>query len=201
MADILYICRTCIPGERMKIKYALLVAVLIAMLIFPSIGTLEKSETGENGYQHSNSCHPLMRPDLETRHKLLNNYDSASYLYAYPEVTSPGASRSLLNHLSYMPAERDQGSCGNCWVWAGTGVLEVALSVNEGILIAFLFNISTQNTMAEQGLIGQVAEARYQILQTFTPMRNLPYLGPTQTLPLLIATKRMQKEPAFLGNL
>lgn len=134
MADILYICRTCIPGERMKIKYALLVAVLIAMLIFPSIGTLEKSETGENGYQHSNSCHPLMRPDLETRHKLLNNYDSASYLYAYPEVTSPGASRSLLNHLSYMPAERDQGSCGNCWVWAGTGVLEVALSVNEGIL-------------------------------------------------------------------
>ncbi len=40
-----------------------------------------------------------------------------------------GASNSLLSHISYIPAERQQGNCGNCWNWAGTGVMEVALDV------------------------------------------------------------------------
>jgi hypothetical protein len=26
-----------------------------------------------------------------------------------------GASNSLLSHISYIPAERQQGDCGNCW--------------------------------------------------------------------------------------
>ena len=38
-----------------------------------------------------------------------------------------------LGHIDYVPVERDQGPvCGNCWVWAGTGIMEVALSV-QGI--------------------------------------------------------------------
>lgn len=42
-------------------------------------------------------------------------------------------SLSLLSHLSYVASERDQGYCGDCWLWAGTGVIEIALDVNLGI--------------------------------------------------------------------
>lgn len=41
-------------------------------------------------------------------------------------------SLNLLNRLSYVPEERSQGSCGNCWVWASTGVMEIARNVQSG---------------------------------------------------------------------
>ncbi|MFA5401210.1 MAG: C1 family peptidase, partial [Dehalococcoidia bacterium] len=45
-----------------------------------------------------------------------------------------GATRNLLPLLSYDPTQRDQGlGCGSCWVWAGTGCLEVALRNQLGI--------------------------------------------------------------------
>jgi len=44
-----------------------------------------------------------------------------------------GASFSLLSLIQYTPAQQNQVSCGNCWVWTGTGVLEVALNVQRGI--------------------------------------------------------------------
>lgn len=37
----------------------------------------------------------------------------------------PQASRSLLSALPYIGNNRDQGYCGNCYVWAGTGALEI----------------------------------------------------------------------------
>ncbi len=37
-------------------------------------------------------------------------------------------SYSLLPFLRYVPAERSQGGCGNCWLWAGTGMMEIALA-------------------------------------------------------------------------
>jgi hypothetical protein len=40
---------------------------------------------------------------------------------------------SLMNYLSYDPAERDQGSCGNCWVWAGTAPIEIDNKVRNSI--------------------------------------------------------------------
>jgi predicted GH43/DUF377 family glycosyl hydrolase len=43
-----------------------------------------------------------------------------------PQISSP-SHFDLLSHLNYVPWERDQGYCGNCWGWASTGVLEVAL--------------------------------------------------------------------------
>ena len=40
---------------------------------------------------------------------------------------------SLLSYLPYTPSQRDQGSCGNCWVWASTGALEIGHNINSGI--------------------------------------------------------------------
>jgi|GEM_PF-3365218 len=60
-----------------------------------------------------------------------------------------GADFSLLPHLNYVPAERDQNpNCGNCWVWTGTGVVEIALHVQKGIrerLSIQYFNSTYQN--------------------------------------------------------
>jgi hypothetical protein len=40
------------------------------------------------------------------------------------------------NYITNM-YERDQGSCGNCWVWASTGTAEIALSVQTGVTDRF----------------------------------------------------------------
>jgi transcriptional regulator CtsR len=45
-----------------------------------------------------------------------------------------GTSISVLPNIQYNnPSQRNQGSCGDCWVWAGTGVLEAALDAQLGI--------------------------------------------------------------------
>jgi PKD repeat protein len=50
-----------------------------------------------------------------------------------PGATGPTGSVSLLSHLPYPPGERDQGGVATCWVWAGTAVLEIAHSVQDGV--------------------------------------------------------------------
>lgn len=52
------------------------------------------------------------------------------------EVTrgpTQGSRFNLLDKVQYCPAERNQGKCGNCWVWASMGVMEVDLAVRKGI--------------------------------------------------------------------
>jgi len=78
----------------------------------------------------------IMHPDRETRQRWIQDYEKAprAYLDKALSFSIPlKGSLSLLSHLEYTPSERNQGSCGNCWVWAGTGIMEVALDVEEGI--------------------------------------------------------------------
>ena len=42
-------------------------------------------------------------------------------------------SKNLLSYMSYTPAQRSQGNCGNCWVWASNGALEIDHTVKTGI--------------------------------------------------------------------
>ncbi|PKL59493.1 MAG: hypothetical protein CVV33_07540, partial [Methanomicrobiales archaeon HGW-Methanomicrobiales-4] len=42
-------------------------------------------------------------------------------------------SMSLLEYLNYTPEERDQQVCGNCWVWASTGAIEIAHQVQNNV--------------------------------------------------------------------
>ena len=45
-----------------------------------------------------------------------------------------GAHFDLFQYLQYTPSERNQNpSCGNCWVWADTGVMEIAMAVQNSI--------------------------------------------------------------------
>lgn len=81
--------------------------------------------------------YPVMRPDVDTFHAWINGYHSAPGAVTDPiaelrikagALAGIGTSFSLLDNLVYTPSERDQGTCGNCWVWAGTGLLELALA-------------------------------------------------------------------------
>lgn len=91
--------------------------------------------------------YPIMRPDVDTFHAWLGSYNSAPEAAMDPmadlriaadAVAGIGGGYSLLDNLVYTPTERKQGSCGNCWVWVGTGLLELALAktgINERLSI------------------------------------------------------------------
>ncbi|MGA2105576.1 MAG: C1 family peptidase [Methanoregula sp.] len=51
---------------------------------------------------------------------------SGSPTGSYPSMVS------LLSYLPYIPSQRNQVTCGNCWVWASTGALEIDHNVNYG---------------------------------------------------------------------
>lgn len=87
----------------------------------------------------SETNYPVMRITSEQR-ALLNDK-----LLSMPEavidrqiqkglqLSDEGGYFSLLSHLYYIPEERDQGNTGTCWVWTGTGCMEIALDVQLGI--------------------------------------------------------------------
>ena len=89
-----------------------------------------------NDYETLNAS--IMRPDPVTLMDWIQKSKEAPKTVIDEEIQRKvlqtmsaglGASDSLLDHISYVPAERNQGNCGNCWNWAGTGVMEVALDV------------------------------------------------------------------------
>jgi len=82
--------------------------------------------------------YPIMRPSREDRLRWIEGYNRAPKAHISDKISreldrSPEGSQSLLDHLQYTATERDQGSCGNCWAWAGTGVMEIALDVQDSV--------------------------------------------------------------------
>jgi uncharacterized membrane protein YphA (DoxX/SURF4 family) len=91
------------------------------------------------GQAGSSPLHPPMRPSAQKLTVWEEDYRNAP-LYQTPINPASGligesipTSYSLLDLLDYVPAERDQGYVGNCWVWAGTGVMEIAMTVSTGV--------------------------------------------------------------------
>jgi hypothetical protein len=103
----------------------------------PSSADAEQAQNQLAGTGDAAQC-SVMMPDRATRQEWLELYNRAPCAQRDPVLTwrlmeSPGMHFDLLEHLEYEPAERNQGHCGDCWVWTGTGILEVALSVQEGV--------------------------------------------------------------------
>jgi len=112
--------------------------VLSLILCFALAFSVVAPAAAEDAGEGCDSCqtYPVMRPDRETLEEWIEAYNSAPRAYIETEafqVPSLGVSLSLLSHLQYTPAERNQANCGNCWAWAGTGCLGIALDVQEGI--------------------------------------------------------------------
>lgn len=112
---------------RSAVSLCLLVC-LVCALPWPS-GPARADETDEL---------PYMLPDEETYQEWMRAYDNAPLTTeTLPMMRSAGSapegSLSLLPDVPYIPSERSQGSCSNCWAWAGTGCLELALDQQTGI--------------------------------------------------------------------
>lgn len=107
----------------------LLVIVILCLVLALSL-------QGGTGAAHSRT-YPIMHPDQETLEKWIEDYNAAPLaqveIMSWQAAPSLGGSTDLLAHLDYTPGERDQGMCENCWAWGGTGIMEIALDVQEGI--------------------------------------------------------------------
>lgn len=115
------------------IKKALFLTVALVLVL----GLTQAAWSDEPG-----PSYPIMRPDAATLLEWIEDYQTAPKAFLDPEIkdllqaqaqAKTGKSYSLLSNLSYVPIERNQGACGNCWVWSGTGLLEVALWAQQGV--------------------------------------------------------------------
>jgi len=88
---------------------------------------------------------PIMRPDDLTIRKWQSRFERAPRAHirekyhrrAHPRAkartdqTGKVSSINLLGLLTYTPTE-NQGSCGDCWAWAGTRVMGIDLNTQQG---------------------------------------------------------------------
>ncbi|MBL7178028.1 MAG: hypothetical protein ISS66_19565 [Desulfobacteraceae bacterium] len=108
--------------------------------------------------------HTIMHPDRETRLRWIRAYEQAPLARIDRDLVFRipfRGSLSLLSHLKYTPSERDQGACGNCWAWAGAGVMGIALDVEEGLFdrlsVQFISSCNMAMTCCEGGWLSDFA--------------------------------------------
>ena len=81
--------------------------------------------SGDTCAAQQNETHAVMLPELvhvedwQEQHEALPLRDSSA---------PPMAAQSVEASLDYDPVARNQGACGDCWMWASTMVVEVALN-------------------------------------------------------------------------
>jgi subtilisin family serine protease/C1A family cysteine protease len=89
----------------------------------PDIQSNQSNESDEYGYMH-------LTP--EEVGKIQAEYLAAEKANNSP-LSSPSGTKNLLPYIQYTPSERNQGNCGNCWVWASTAAVEAAHTVQNGV--------------------------------------------------------------------
>jgi len=79
--------------------------------------------------------YPVMRPSREEIRSWNQQFSAEPVFSAKTEgvKAQDTGSSSLLEYLGYIPSERDQGECGNCWVWASTGAIEIAHTLQNNV--------------------------------------------------------------------
>jgi hypothetical protein len=99
---------------------------------------------GGNGAAQDDLGYPFMQPGpwLKSPSDLVNlpkaRIDQEiRFMINQAETFNYGTSMDLLNNIDYDPNQRNQGGCGNCWVWAGTGIMEIAHNVQNGVFERF----------------------------------------------------------------
>ncbi len=117
--------------KHLVILTALLISVLFNSNSFCGDETRPEAVQGDTGA--IDEFHGVMRPDRETRKKWEELSLTGPRSYIDPNIKPKRTTVSLLSHLQYTPSVRDQGNCGDCWVWAGTACLAIALDRQESI--------------------------------------------------------------------
>jgi hypothetical protein len=126
--------------ERKRICLAFIMISILGVFLFCAIVGIAWSQ--EAVFENQVEVGAVMRPDLETLRRWTEEYKGAPRAHIDKQIRSMlthaeeqnlGTSVNLLSHLQYIPTVWWQGDCGDCWVWAGTGVLQIALDVQKGI--------------------------------------------------------------------
>jgi len=117
-----------------------ILGLFLSLIMVGNIWSQEVLTSEISDYETLNAS--IMRPDIDTLFKWIKEYEGAPRAFIDDEINRRmmglqaqgfGTSLSLLSHLQYTPTERSQGTCGNCWNWASTGVLEIAHSVQNAV--------------------------------------------------------------------
>ncbi len=123
----------------MKKKCLLLAFCLLLFSVLVAPGNRSNAETSDYLDTINQS---IMRPGMDVIKGWMEEAKMSREAYIDPNIAhvmdeqrlnSMATQVNLLTHLQYTPSERDQKSCGNCWNWAGQGVLGIALDVNKGV--------------------------------------------------------------------
>ena len=122
----------------MKNRFLGLFLSLILVLTLPgNIRSGEEDFLKKSLSDKAANSNTIMHPDKETLLGWIQDYENAPLVHIDEDLKLGiplRGSYSLLSHLDYTPSERNQGYCGNCWAWAGTGVMGIALDFEESIL-------------------------------------------------------------------
>jgi PKD repeat protein len=125
--------------ERIIFIIALLISGAVCCPVFADVDSNETAlyDTHRESLQ-GEYRHPLMQFTPQQLNEIREHYETAPLYNASIKLQdldgdTPAGSKNLLPYLTYTPSERNQGMCGNCWVWASTGALEIENNVKSGI--------------------------------------------------------------------
>ena len=125
---------------RMGLSLVLVVALMMTAGAFGPANDIIADEPPEGCPDCSqDTTYPIMRPDIETRDRWMEDFNALPVVTIEESALKSHATASvdefsMLDWVPYVPDERHQGSCGNCWVWAGTGCLEIAHAVENDVV-------------------------------------------------------------------
>jgi len=112
--------------------------ILGCMIVFLLLGVVVGGASAEVNLSSASVQLPIMHLNDSTLNRQIDQYDAAptAPLGAAGLLKARlGFSRTkdLLPYLDYNAVQRDQNPTGNCWVWVGTGLMEITHQVEDGI--------------------------------------------------------------------
>lgn len=131
-------------------KKKILILCILSMFLLSSFNTISVEVT-TNEIEENDSLPPLMHANTKFLDRYENDYNSEEEAYIDPNLISEiqeTTDFSILDLLYYIPEDRDQGRCSNCWAWPSTSVLEIALRVQKGVMLNRL-SVQFMNTCGE----------------------------------------------------
>ena len=125
---------------------------MVGMFLLVSFNTISitgtTSKIKKENYQ---DLTPVMWADNRFLDRYEADYNSEETAFIDPILANQIQATndySILDLLYYIPEERTQGGCANCWMWPSTSIVEIALRVQLGVMENRL-SVQYMNTCGE----------------------------------------------------